>query len=44
MPGYDLTYVALVARDVDQTIRFLGDSLDLPRLDLARDDIGDVPL
>ncbi len=39
MAGYALSYLALVARNVDAACRFLGDSLGLERTDLA---LGDV--
>jgi hypothetical protein len=35
MAGYALNYLALVARDVDSTCRFLGDSLSLTRTDVT---------
>lgn len=35
MAGYALNYLALVARDVDSTCRFLGDSLALQRTDVS---------
>jgi catechol 2,3-dioxygenase-like lactoylglutathione lyase family enzyme len=35
MAGYALNYLALVARDVESTCRFLGDSLGLERTDVA---------
>lgn len=34
MPGYDLNYLALVARDVEAACRFLGESLGLRRRDV----------
>lgn len=34
MPGYPLNYLALAARDVEATCRFLGDSLGLQRRDV----------
>ncbi len=37
MSGYALTYLALVARDVDAVCRFLGGSLGLARKDLSLD-------
>ena len=34
MPGYEMTYLALAARDVDAACQFLGDSLGLQRRDM----------
>lgn len=38
MPGYDLSHVALVARDSGAVCRFLGESLELARTDLPLGD------